>query len=231
MQEFFSDLRELNVKERSIPTEKLNIPVGEVTEICGPPGEGKTILLHQLAAKLGEKENYIVTFFDVDFSFRPELIKKATRKSKEALTSIYRYLPLDVKDFISKVRIVQEKFTAPKFFLIDSLPNLFPKANYSPEKRGNEIVRVGAILRRYLGEELTVIVSNQVRAIIKREELKKKEKKFFRFWRGDIWEENGFVPALGSLWENFIDNRLLITRAGNKTTLTPIFSSFSSIIG
>lgn len=213
-------LEEFKVSEQDFElTEGGKIPVGEITEICGSPGGGKTNYLHQLAAYVAENQEYKVLFMDVDHSFRPEILQNNAQK---VLSSIYTYSPLDVEDLVSKVKLFKKKVNVPIFMLVDTITNLFTRTE-QPDKRRREILHVGDFLRKQVSGRDTIVVSNQIRSTIKREDLKDKEKRVFDPWRGDIWEEHGFIPALGTLWTYFIDNRLLLKRIGGNKVFLPVF--------
>lgn len=230
MKEYFStfceDATVLKDRREYIQLGDLKIPLKEVTEFCGPSGQGKTILSHKIAAKYSEKFNQEAVFFDVDRSFRPMLVQKMAAEPKNSLLSIHVYQPLDSTDFISKLKSLNEDFEHPKLLLIDSITNLLPlPKSDSSEQRGKKIIEIGEILRKKVREGMTVTITNQIRSIIKSYDPEGKESQVFGKWGGDIWEEHGYVPALGESWSNFLDNRILVKKRGKKKVFIPVFSS------
>lgn len=218
-------LESLTSPEHYLNPRCVQIPVGEITEICGPSGSGKTYFLHRLAFSVGRQQEYHVIFFDFDHSFRPEALPRVSEEEKNVLSSIYTYPPLDAKDFLSKLRNLKKEFSSKLLLVVDSVTNLFAETRGDPSQRRGKMIKVGENLRKNLGESFTVVLSNQIRSTIKRGETQEKETDNFGSWRGDLWTDSGFLPALGRTWEHFIDNRIFFKRSGKKVIVRPVFSS------
>lgn len=223
--EALEHLEILTSPDQYLNSKRVQISVGEITEICGPSGSGKTYFLHRLAFSVGRQKDYKVIFFDFDHSFRPEALPHIAREEKNVLSSIYTYPPLNTKDFLARLKNLRKEFSSKLLLIVDSVTNLFAETRGDPSQRREKMIKVGEKLRKNLGEAFTVVLSNQIRSTIKRRENKKEETEKFGSWRGNLWNDFGFLPALGRTWEYFIDNRILFKRSGMKVIALPVFSS------
>ena len=204
------------------------LPINEVTEVCGLAGVGKTLFLHQIAVSfVNSVPNGHVLFFDIDRSFNPyrllAICKRLNLTCDGILDRILVYYYTDI-DFI--IKTINDRITnaSLKYMIIlDSIPNLFAsELLYEDEEKWSDeylklIVKFGNFLRS-ISETCTVVISNQVRTLLPGKKLDNID---------SLWLEEGVIPALGSIWEEFIDNRIYIKKIRRDTCVFIIV--FSSV--
>ena len=188
------------------------IPAHEITEICGKPGVGKTFLLHQIAFNFVRSgTNKFAILFDIDKSFSSEKIIKLCSIFEEDCESILNRILVhqfsNDEIVIKAIQSIPHRLQGDFLIIVDSVPNLFV-SNLLYEEEENwpdeylyRIIRFGSLLRKAL-KFATIVTSNQVRAI---PQAVTKRTDYF-------WRDEGVRPALGHIWEEFIDNRLYIKK-------------------
>jgi len=212
------------------------IPAGEITEIVGPSGVGKSNLLHQIASYIAYKYPEIpVVYIDADNTFDPkkiEIYRKYLDTNEEILRKIIVYRPSDFKIFANYIS--KNFWERPIFILIDSIPNLvFPNMNiddsqYKYTGRLERIIyKIGNFLNKFLlqSPSSVILTANQVRfspQVVSQKSIYEK-KIGLNPW--SLWSQLRYIPALGKIWSNFVDNRFLIHKIRrNLRALQIIFS-------
>lgn len=197
------------------------IPRNEITEICGPPGAGKTLFLGQIAFYhcMINPRDYVI-FFDADKTLHPERFIHYCDvfgiNCDKILNHIFLYDVESSEDIIATANRIKQC----SLVIIDSVPSLFREKLYYDNKFRKylrELVRFGIYLRK-ITKHTTVVLSNQIRAVVK-----KRENNRHLFSMNNTSET---VPALGAVWEEFVDNRLIIRKM--RRDLRIFISSFSS---
>lgn len=195
------------------------LPSGEITEIVGAAGVGKSTLLHQIVAYVthhyGYSENKVL-YVDADGTFDSNKLLSYSKRFDydfEILSKrILVYRPLNLSDFIDYFK---RNFLGDRVFLvIDSAPNLvFPNiedVDRISEQTRKNIVKLGNFLTNILlnSPNSTIIVANQLRAVPKNRD--KPRDKYGWFFEKHPWSKLGVYPALGVVWSYFVDNRFFI---------------------
>ncbi|MHA1664688.1 MAG: hypothetical protein ACTSVW_02520 [Candidatus Njordarchaeales archaeon] len=213
------------------------LPLYEITEIFGPAGSGKTIFLHQcLSYFLLEDDNRTAIFMDPDGTFDPKKIiyclKEESVDIDSILRRVYVWRPTFSSNFAEKIKtqidfILDRNLSSSILILIDSLPNLL-FMDYMDRIDLNEkylrskarfIMRLGVTLRYLIDNfKTTVLVSNHIRSYIS---LSKTSLTKVRS------QTTINLPALGDLWDFFVDNRIYLRKTGKQKRVIYIF--FSSI--
>ncbi|MGQ4894125.1 MAG: hypothetical protein ACP6IQ_05845 [Candidatus Njordarchaeia archaeon] len=214
------------------------LPLYEITEIFGPAGSGKTIFLHQcLSYFLLEDDNRTAIFMDPDGTFDPKKIiyclKEESVDIDSILRRVYVWRPTFSSNFAEKIKtqidfILDRNLSSSILILIDSLPNLL-FMDYMDRIKFNEkylrskarfIIRLGMTLRYLIDNfKTTVLVSNHIRSYIS---LSKTSLTKVRS------QTTINLPALGDLWDFFVDNRIYLRKTGKQKRVIHIV--FSSIL-
>ncbi len=197
------------------------LPLREITEFTSLPSAGKTSILHQISVQVAlrcDPPNKVL-FIDVDNTFSPDKVSKLVTHFggdlQVVLNRIYIQKLASYETLVDSI----EKLNWGDFRLlvIDSITNLFV-SYLDPTTEGSyeyvsSIIRLGKLLINLINynDKLSILVSNQVRSPPNFADKKLKlESLFHGDWTGDIWVDEGYIPALGYIWSEFIDNRLLI---------------------
>jgi len=213
------------------------LPSGEITEIVGVSGSGKTMFLHQLSVAnfLDGDLNKFVLYLDSDFTFDSNKVKKLVEYfglTENILKNILIYQPTDLSSFKKALKSVNLKQV--KLIIIDSINNILhedvidepPEDEYRVLKK---IFEFGNFLRKIVLNfpHIAISLANQVRySPIKLDKRFEAENKFYGGWSGNYWIDEGYAPSLGSYWEEFIDNRILLKNI--RGGLKAIYIDFSS---
>mgnify|MGYP000288816541 CR=1 FL=1 len=219
-------------------------PLYEITEICGAAGAGKTILLHQLAFRfLYSYREGIALYIDADKSFNPKrIVKLCLANSIEARSLLSRIYVYQINDLHGMMRTVIGKIKENAsdhevLLIIDSVPTILESELLFKDEEAwsseylHTVVKLGVFLQK-ISDGCTIVVSNQVRAYIK-EDKSLMESKVFGQHIEDIWTVEKVVPALGRVWELFIDNRFYIKklRRDRRLIITIFSSSYPETFG
>lgn len=204
------------------------IPLNEITEICGAAGAGKTKLMHQLTVSyISAVNNSLVYYYDIDNTFDYKYILRICEKINDCdrsaiLDRILIQKHLDVTQLNKSLKEIMKNTKSRNcLIVIDSVPNLFinellfESPDNWPIEQLKLIVLLGETLVR-ITKTCTILVSNQVRSDV-RTAIEKEKTNLLDF---------DFIPALGSIWEEFVDNRFLIRKI--KRDLRLLIVSFSS---
>jgi len=196
------------------------LPAYEIIEICGSAGVGKSLLVQQLMISyMCIKKSVYTWYFDIDRTFNPEHLLKLfpEREIEDALSRVYLYSPLDFSDFIKKLSevISLKKDSKDNLLIIDSIPNIFlDLGDTSDEEILQElqirIVQIGELLRKFVKEQNTVIVINHVRSLVRKEKIIYEQKYFGE--PSNLWLREGIIPALGGVWEYYVDTRYFLKK-------------------
>ncbi len=206
------------------------IPLREITEICGPAGSGKTKLLHHLTVSfLCSNKDRVAYYYDIDNTFDSDYLLRVCRwlgcNPNDVLDRVFVQKYIDISGLNRSLRdLARESYRSNGLILIDSIPNLFVKEllfeneDDWPLEQLKLIVLLGEILVK-MTKNFTIIVSNHVRSEIPHD------------LRPDISsidneQRDSLIPALGSVWEEFVDNRFFIKKI--KRSLRLLIVHFSS---
>jgi len=186
------------------------LPKNSVIEICGKAASGKTIFSHQILTYfLLHNPKSKALFFDVDLSFHPELIHKILKKlNKDMLLKniLRRILLVSAPESVERVtRILEKNLGEYELILIDSVSNLFKETfdEIGFKEYMSHLISLGMKLRKH-SRFSTILVTNQMRSII----YQLSGSMVF----DELWYAEKAVPALGKIWEYFIDLRIYIKR-------------------
>lgn len=207
------------------------LPLKEITEFCGPAGVGKTKLLHQLTVSyLTSINNSKAYYYDVDNTFDPDHIVKICNKlgcnSYDILDRILIHRFTDINMLSRSLNyVLKHTRYIDCLLVIDSIPNLFvnellyESEDSWPSEQVKLIVWLGETLRK-ISRFCTIIASNHVRAGVIPENNFKALSLIQRY-------SSNIVPALGSIWEEFIDNRFYMAKIRKATRLMIVYFSSS----
>jgi len=205
------------------------LPLKEITEFCGPAGSGKTKLLHQLTVSylisVNDSKAY---YYDVDNTFDSDyIVRICNRLNYNPDNILDRILIQQFTDISALNRslnyILKRIKNTNCLLVIDSIPNLFvnellyESEDTWPSEQLKLIVLLGETLRK-VSRYCTILISNHVRSEIISEK-KLKESQLIQT------SDFNIIPALGSIWEEFIDNRFLIMKIKRETRLMLIYFS------
>ncbi len=206
------------------------IPLREITEICGPAGTGKTKMLHQLSVSyLIDSGNRLVYYYDIDNTFDPNyIVKICSRWNYNSDNVLDRLLIQRLTDIYTLKKslnhAIRKGGNSDCLLIIDSIPNLFVRELvYENEDDWTSeqiklIIQLGESLRK-ASKHCTILISNHVRSGIISDRKGKKEK--------DSAYETYFniIPALGAVWEDFVDNRFFIIKTKRNLRLMLVYFS------
>ncbi len=188
------------------------LPKNSIIEICGKAASGKTIFSHQfLTYFLLHNPKARALFFDVDLSFHPELIHKILRKFNRDLllkNVLKRILIVSAPESVERViKILEKNLGKYELILIDSVSSLFkePLDEIGFKEYMGNLIGLGMELRKH-SRFSTILVTNQMRSII-RSSFSDDNLIF-----DELWYAEGVIPALGKIWEYFVDLRIYMKK-------------------
>jgi len=209
------------------------IPLGKITEFCGPPGIGKTQLGIQLSInvqipKLCKGVEGKAIFIDTEGSFMIERVVQIANSTinyiKEAfpnynndsfnlnsiLSNIQYFRVHDFQEQIALINLLENYVTndpSIKVIVIDSIAFHFRQTFSSMSLRTQILNNIAQILMKIADKyNVAVVIMNQMTM------------KFQKINEGSlIKEESSLIPALGESWGHASTNRFILSTTDNQT--------------
>ncbi|KAG4094938.1 RAD51-like protein c-like protein [Neocallimastix lanati (nom. inval.)] len=208
------------------------IPLGKITEFCGPPGIGKTQLGIQLSVnvqipKLCKGVEGKAIFIDTEGSFMIERVVQIANSTiryikenfpdcendlfnlKSILSNILYFRIHDFQEQIALLNILEDHIindTSIKIIIIDSIAFHFRQTFSSMSLRTQILNNIAQILMKIADKyNIAVVIMNQMTM------------KFQKVNEGSlIKEESMLVPALGESWGHASTNRFILSTTDNQ---------------
>jgi len=208
------------------------IPLGKITEFCGPPGIGKTQLGIQLSVnvqipKLCKGVEGKAVFIDTEGSFMIERVVQIANSTikyikelypdcenntfnlKSILSNILYFRIHDFQEQIALINLLENYVTTEpliKVIVIDSIAFHFRQTFSSMSLRTQILNNIAQILMKIADKyNIAIVIMNQMTM------------KFQKVDEGSqIKEESTLVPALGESWGHASTNRFILSTTENQ---------------